>query len=195
MYPKSESFAVTVLTDRFVVTTLQGYVLYEFDRDNIRVRVGQPAVGISDEFTQELPIEQAYLSSEDREDPRRAVLFKLDGRLQFTKHVQPISYPGQFPWHVAVYHRITRNQANFVCGGSLISRSFVLTADHCTRTATGAELESDGLLVQLGLHDMESTNWATFQQSAVEDIFRVLEGARWAGMRNDIALLELSSTG
>lgn len=90
MYPKSESFAVTVLTDRFVVTTLQGYVLYEFDRDNIRVRVGQPTIGISDEFTQELPIEQAYLSSEDREDPRRAVLFKLDGRLQFTKHVQPI---------------------------------------------------------------------------------------------------------
>lgn len=104
------------------------------------------------------------------------------------------AYPGQFPWHVAVYHRITRNQANFVCGGSLISRSFVLTADHCTRTATGAELESDGLLVQLGLHDLESTNWATFQQSAVEDIFRVSEGARWAGMRNDIALLELSST-
>ncbi|KAL1374815.1 hypothetical protein pipiens_017875, partial [Culex pipiens pipiens] len=90
MYPKSESFAVTVLTDRFVVTTLHGYVLYEFDRDNIRVRVGQPAVGISDEFTQELPIEEAFLSSEDREDPRRAVLFKLDGRLQFAKHVQPI---------------------------------------------------------------------------------------------------------
>ncbi|EDS28133.1 serine protease [Culex quinquefasciatus] len=103
------------------------------------------------------------------------------------------AYPGQFPWHVAVYHRITRNQAIFVCGGSLISRSFVLTADHCTRTATGAELESDGLLVQLGLHDLESTNWATFQQSAVEDIFRVSDGARWAGMRNDIALLELSS--
>lgn len=90
MHPKTESFGVTILTDQFVATTLHGYVIYEFDPENVRVRVGQPAVGVSDEFTQELPISGAFQSSEDREEPRRLVLFKLEGRLQFSKFVQPI---------------------------------------------------------------------------------------------------------
>lgn len=37
---------------------------------------------------------------------------------------------GQFPWHAAIYIKFL-NKVYYICGGSLITASHVLTAAHC----------------------------------------------------------------
>ncbi|XP_044250043.2 chymotrypsin-like protease CTRL-1 [Drosophila takahashii] len=56
---------------------------------------------------------------------------------------------GQLPWLVAIFERRDRNGPRFICGGSLISSSSVLSAAHCFRIPK-KELTADRLAVSLG---------------------------------------------
>ncbi|XP_044250044.1 mastin-like [Drosophila takahashii] len=56
---------------------------------------------------------------------------------------------GQLPWLVAIFERRDRNGPRFICGGSLISTSSVLSAAHCFRVPK-KELTADRLAVSLG---------------------------------------------
>ncbi|XP_043654598.1 CLIP domain-containing serine protease B9 [Drosophila teissieri] len=56
---------------------------------------------------------------------------------------------GQLPWLVAIFERRESNGPAFICGGTLISTSTVLSAAHCFR-APGRNLPASRLAVSLG---------------------------------------------
>lgn len=102
------------------------------------------------------------------------------------------SYPGQFPWHVGLFHQVAKNHSDYVCGGSLISQSYVMTVAHCTRDEDGNQIRAKLLKVVLGIHDKEVFG-VNVRQESVYEIHKVPSKGRWTNLRNDIALLELRS--
>lgn len=65
------------------------------------------------------------------------------------------TYPGNFPWHAALYFSEI-GSLKYICGGSLISMSSVLTAAHCiTKSKSKLAINSDSLLVYLGKHNLQ----------------------------------------
>ncbi|XP_011202673.2 plasma kallikrein [Bactrocera dorsalis] len=57
---------------------------------------------------------------------------------------------GQFPWLTAIYSKYT-DSLSFMCGGSLISRSTVISAAHCFK-----RLQAEQIVLFLGRHNLES---------------------------------------
>uniref|UniRef100_A0A1Q3FNL9 Putative trypsin-like serine protease n=1 Tax=Culex tarsalis TaxID=7177 RepID=A0A1Q3FNL9_CULTA len=97
--------------------------------------------------------------------------------------------PGSFPWHTAVYHRKGRS-ASYACGGTLISATFVLTADHCVKDDNGYVLSPKRVFARLGVHNLNVPNLQTSQHHDIFTIHRFTESKQ---KKNDIALLELST--
>ncbi|XP_052850176.1 enteropeptidase [Drosophila gunungcola] len=60
---------------------------------------------------------------------------------------------GQLPWLVAIFERRESNGPAFICGGSLISTSTVLSAAHCFRFP-GRDLTADRTAVSLGRNSL-----------------------------------------
>ncbi|KAL1399343.1 hypothetical protein pipiens_008285 [Culex pipiens pipiens] len=97
--------------------------------------------------------------------------------------------PGEWPWHAAVYRR-TGFSDSYVCGGTLISDKFLLTADHCTKDDNGNGLVSKRIFIRLGVHNLQALNLQTLQQ---HDVLHVHRFGYSKGVKNDIAILELST--
>lgn len=58
---------------------------------------------------------------------------------------------GRWPWHLAIYHS-EGVYLNYICGGSIISKEYVVTAAHCvTRPRTKEPTNLNGLLLYLGI--------------------------------------------
>ncbi|XP_071107019.1 trypsin-2-like [Haliotis cracherodii] len=91
-----------------------------------------------------------------------------------------------YPWMVAMYYR-----GSFRCGGSLIkgssSRSYVLTAAHCTVNTNANQWE-----MRLGRHDLSATESSTRQHIGVD---QVINNPSYSSSTYnwDIALLRLAS--
>ncbi|XP_050356542.1 chymotrypsin-like elastase family member 2A [Nymphalis io] len=94
---------------------------------------------------------------------------------------------GDWPWHVAIY-RQEKSSLRYVCGGTLISKNFVLTAAHCT-TVNGSPLLPDVLGVFLGKYHLFQSD-ATTQEIQV---FQVIVHDEYShkDLKNDISLLKL----
>lgn len=97
--------------------------------------------------------------------------------------------PGEWPWHAAVYRR-TGFSDSYVCGGTLISDKFLLTADHCTNDDNGNGLVSKRIFIRLGVHNLQALNLQILQQ---HDVLHVHRFGYSKGVKNDIAILELST--
>ncbi|KAK9885755.1 hypothetical protein WA026_013626 [Henosepilachna vigintioctopunctata] len=91
----------------------------------------------------------------------------------------------EFPWLVS----ITRRGGHF-CGGSLISKRFILTAGHCLCTGIGLDLlKASNIKVTLAQHDLSQKNEHAYERS----IKTVTVHPNYVCNKptNDIAILEL----
>lgn len=95
------------------------------------------------------------------------------------------SKPGSWPWAVIV-GKPKDPTFQVMCGGTLISSSFVLTASHCFVGIT-----SPATHVRLGEHDISTTaDGVTTEDIAIKKV-TTHEGYTSTALQNDIAILEL----
>ncbi|CAO1381196.1 unnamed protein product [Diamesa hyperborea] len=74
------------------------------------------------------------------------------------------TYAGQFPWHSAIYLSDV-GQLKYICGGSLISLSAIITAAHCvTHAKTSRAINNNNLLIYLGKNNLQK--WTGPEQDA-----------------------------
>ncbi|XP_055536280.1 transmembrane protease serine 9-like [Wyeomyia smithii] len=99
------------------------------------------------------------------------------------------SYSGEWPWHVAVYEVDGRTK-RYICGGTLISDQFVLTAAHCMLN-DAMKQRSGIIVVQLGQNDLFESS-VTMREVRVTKV-TPHEQFNPHTKTNDVALLELSS--
>lgn len=98
---------------------------------------------------------------------------------------------GKWPWHVAVFHK-QQSSTTYVCGGTIISRTHVLTAAHCVlHHSANYPLSSSNVIIEAGAHDL-NLNLQGRQRHTVKQIFK-MEKYRKGSNRYDIAILELDS--
>lgn len=93
-----------------------------------------------------------------------------------------------WPWHAAVRQHTAQGKPEYVCGGSLVSERFVITAAHCTMDPEKPNRKIQ-LSVQLGVNAVGSPDGKTFN---VQKIHRH-PGFSLFDLKDDIALLELES--
>ncbi|XP_062551220.1 ovochymase-2-like [Armigeres subalbatus] len=97
--------------------------------------------------------------------------------------------PGEWPWHVAIYHRIYYSN-KYVCGGTLITESFVLTAAHCVQKKK-LPISVKLIFVRMGAYDL--SEWHSKEQQHSIQRIHVPENPTHHRLTCDIALLELST--
>ncbi|XP_071804691.1 trypsin-like [Asterias amurensis] len=94
--------------------------------------------------------------------------------------------PGSWPWQVWIQDKVWSDF--FVCGGTLISNQWVLTAAHCLHPSDTA----DSYNVVVGSHDISDSGESTASSYPLEQIF-IHEDYNTITLDNDITLLKLSS--
>lgn len=93
-----------------------------------------------------------------------------------------------WPWHAAVRQHTASGQAEYVCGGTLISERFVVTAAHCTMDPDNPNRRVQ-LSVQVGVNAVGSPEG---QVVKAQKIHRH-PGFSLDDLKDDIALIELES--
>ncbi|XP_019553316.3 CLIP domain-containing serine protease B4 [Aedes albopictus] len=101
-----------------------------------------------------------------------------------------------FPWAAVLGVKYRNREPNFMCGGSLISDRFVLTAGHCMRRFLSGERT---LMVRLGEWDIASENDCIEDQCSDQpvdydvDTFVQHEDYTSGPTHNDVALVKLAT--
>ncbi|XP_013147107.1 PREDICTED: chymotrypsin-like elastase family member 2A [Papilio polytes] len=95
--------------------------------------------------------------------------------------------PGDWPWHAAIF-RFEKRIFTYICGGTLLSKSWVLTAAHCV-TIRGIPVLPEILNVILGKYNLIGGDVAT-QEKEVYQIL-VHEDFTYRSLASDLALLKL----
>ncbi|CAH2098459.1 unnamed protein product [Euphydryas editha] len=97
--------------------------------------------------------------------------------------------PGDWPWHAAIY-RLERTALKYICGGTLISKNYIITAAHCA-SIRGVPVKTDFLNIVLGKYNLIGDD-AEIQERLVHKII-LHEKFDHKHLNNDIALLKLKS--
>ncbi|KXJ72773.1 hypothetical protein RP20_CCG017259 [Aedes albopictus] len=90
-----------------------------------------------------------------------------------------------WPWHAAIFKRVAKKEI-YICGGTIISENFILTAAHCT-SVFRALIAPDDFVIKLGLHNKSHPYDHTTNYNIVEVIRHVNFNTN--NMNHDIALL------
>ncbi|XP_075219545.1 uncharacterized protein LOC142323596 [Lycorma delicatula] len=100
---------------------------------------------------------------------------------------------GQWPWHIALY-KIEGIHLTYVCGGTLVTETAVITAAHCvTKKILDRPVDPDTLVVYLGkYHLYQFSDDGGVQNKQVKDV-HVYPGYNSSNYLGDIAILILSS--
>ncbi|EAT47846.1 AAEL001077-PA [Aedes aegypti] len=94
-----------------------------------------------------------------------------------------------WPWHAAVRQHVAANgQPEYVCGGTLISERFVVTAAHCTMDPDNPNKRIQ-LSVQVGVNAVGSPEGKVFNALKIHRH----PGFSLFDLKDDIALIELES--
>nr|XP_026492028.1 chymotrypsin-like elastase family member 2A [Vanessa tameamea] len=97
--------------------------------------------------------------------------------------------PGDWPWHAAIF-RLRNKVLQYICGGTLISKNYLLSAAHCV-TIRGVPVRSGDLNVVLGKYNLIGGDAGT-QERAVHKVI-VHEKFNYMNLNNDISLLKFKS--
>ncbi|XP_047539224.1 elastase-1-like [Vanessa atalanta] len=97
--------------------------------------------------------------------------------------------PGDWPWHVALY-KLDRSSIKYICGGTLISEHFVLTAAHCA-TSRGVKLLPEVLSVVLGKFNLIGGDVGTQEREVHQIILH--DKFDYRHLDHDIALIKLKT--
>ncbi|KFB37624.1 AGAP007795-PA-like protein [Anopheles sinensis] len=100
------------------------------------------------------------------------------------------SWPGQFPWHAALY-RLERAQAtaSYICGCFIVGDRILLTAAHCVTDASGFQLAASELTIRAGVHDL----LVLARYSQEHRVQRIVRHGNYSlgSSRHDVAILTL----
>ncbi|XP_058836458.1 transmembrane protease serine 9-like [Topomyia yanbarensis] len=124
---------------------------------------------------------------EDEEDQVPCGERKINKRQLIVNGVR--SYSGEWPWHVAIFE-VTGRQKRYICGGTLISDQFVMTAAHCMLD-DALKPRSGTIVVQLGQNDLFESS-VNMREVRVDKISPHKQFDP-VSKTHDVALLELSS--
>ncbi|XP_052749491.1 chymotrypsin-like elastase family member 2A isoform X1 [Galleria mellonella] len=113
---------------------------------------------------------------------RKVVHTELIVNGQPTKH-------GDWPWHGAIY-RLDSSSLRYICGGTLVSKTYVLTAAHCT-TINGVAVLPEILSIIFGKYNLIGGDTDTQERKIHEIIVHAEFNHR--KLHNDISLLKLKS--
>ncbi|OWR55216.1 hemolymph proteinase 16 [Danaus plexippus plexippus] len=97
--------------------------------------------------------------------------------------------PGEWPFHAAL-HRREKMGLRYTCGGTLISKFFVLTAAHCT-TVRGVAILPEIFSVFLGKYNLFGGD-VSVQEKEVYKVY-VHDEFTYRTLDNDISLLKLKT--
>nr|XP_029720064.1 transmembrane protease serine 9-like [Aedes albopictus] len=99
---------------------------------------------------------------------------------------------GSWPWHGAMFHRYRKGATVYVCGVTIMTEQFVITAAHCTIDPNERQkLPANRVFVKVGISNLDSPE-RHVQQHDVDLIIRHEEYDE-VTFENDIALLKLYS--
>ncbi|CAH0718453.1 unnamed protein product, partial [Brenthis ino] len=135
-----------------------------------------------------------YCTNSALKSTEQSVTPKLSCGQRKVKHNQLITHglearAGDWPWHVAI-SSISNSAFRYICGGSLISDTFVLTAAHCV-TKFGVPVLPDYLGISLG-----KTNLIGGDECLQErEVFKIIVHEKFSHRKldNDIALLKMTT--
>ncbi|XP_050356539.1 chymotrypsin-like elastase family member 2A [Nymphalis io] len=97
--------------------------------------------------------------------------------------------PGDWPWHAAIF-KLKNEVLQYMCGGTLISKNYLLSAGHCV-TVKGVPVVPSDLNVVLGKYNLIGGDVGT-QEREVHKII-VHESFNYTNLNNDISLLKFKS--
>ncbi|KAH7637567.1 group 3 mite allergen-like protein [Dermatophagoides farinae] len=112
----------------------------------------------------------------------------INGRVQNLNYHQSSTEFAEYPWQVAILKRIGPSDNLYVCGGALISSSFIITAAHCIK-----KFQAHDLKIRLGEWDVHREDeFYPYVEKNVEEIF-IHPNFVPRNLANDVALLKLDT--
>ncbi|XP_039439200.1 polyserase-2-like [Culex pipiens pallens] len=102
------------------------------------------------------------------------------------------SRPGEYPWHVALFHRVgISEEFDYQCGGTLVHKFLVVTAAHCvTQRSSRKHRPVRDVLVKVGRFNISEEHE---EQGRDHEVAKIVTHVNYKPLtyENDIAILKL----